>query len=108
MGNLSISIARTSEIEETNPPRFQQVMNHLKEIHAETKKRNPKGYMDELDMRLEVHMMDIADEMGCSLIVLEDRHFVFNITQYADEDVVKVVKERGVDSVTIDFRNQFE
>ena len=108
MSSLSISVARTSEIEETNPPRFQQVVNRLKEIHAETKKRNPKGYMDELDLRLDVHMMDIANEKGWSLIILEDRHYVFNITPYSDEDVARIVKERGVDSHTIDFRNHFD
>ena len=80
----------------------------MKEIHAETKKRNPKGYMDELDMRLDVHMMDIANEKGWSVIILEDRHYVFNITQYSDEDVAKIVKEQGVDHLTIDFTNQFD
>ena len=105
---LSISIARTSETKETNPTRIEQVVNRLKEIHAETKKRNPNGFMDELDSRLDVHMMDIANEKGWSVIILENRHYVFNVTPYADEDVAKVVKETGTDSLTIDFRNHFD
>ena len=64
--------------------------------------------MDELDLRLDVHMMDIADEKGWSVIILEDRHYVFNITPYSDEDVARIVQERGVDSHTIDFRNHFD
>jgi predicted enzyme involved in methoxymalonyl-ACP biosynthesis len=108
MATLSISVARTSEMEEPNPSIITQIVNRLKEIHAETKKRNPKGYMDEMDMRLEVHMMDIAEEKGWSVIALEDKHFVFNLTQYADEDVVKVMEEKGSDSLTIDLSGTFD
>ncbi len=71
--------------------------------------------MDELDLRLDVHMMDIANEKGWSVIILhhrsnqlQNRHYVFNVTQYSDEDVARIVKERGVDTHTIDFRNHFD
>ena len=110
MPSLSISTARTSDMEETTPPRLEQIVNRLKQIHKETKERNPQGFMDELDMRLSVHMMEIANEMDCSVIILDgpSRHFIYNFTEIDDEVVEKHVNERGSDSITIDFENHFD
>lgn len=107
MVSLSISIVCTRNQGDTRP-RYENVMNRLKQIHTETRERNPKGFMDELEMRLGVHMMDIAAEMACTVIMVEDMHFVFNFTGYDDEDVEKVVKQKGTaNSLTIDFREHF-
>ena len=68
--------------------------------------------MDELDMRLTVHMMDIAKEMNCSVIEefkpLKGPHFIFNFTWYEDEVIERHLEKKGIDSLTIDLTNHFD
>ena len=69
----------TLEVQETtsSPSKFDHIVKRLNEIHAETKARNPRGFLDEFESRFEDHCLDITMEMNYELDILPGSPDIF-------------------------------
>lgn len=61
---------------------FPLIVEALNTRFFATKERNPQGYLDQFEARMELHCLEIAGEMGGTAEIKQDGTCRFNFSGY--------------------------
>jgi len=60
---------------------FPPIVKALNARFLATKERNPQGYLDQFEARMELHCLEIAEEMGGTAEIKQDGTCRFNFSR---------------------------